>query len=91
MGESKDRVPRLDFDPRLKLEFHGSKVTSDAGLLPYRELDDAVGLSEIAGDVLTDTRRGKNGLNQLPCWFDTETLAYFFETKYTARGYALRN
>ena len=61
MGESKEGVLRLDFDRRLKLEFHGSKVTSDAGLLPYRELDDAVGLSEIAGDVLTDTRRGKNG------------------------------
>ena len=60
MGDSKDRVPRLDFDPRLKLEFHGSKVTSDAGLLPCRELDDALGPSEIAGDVLTDTRRGKN-------------------------------
>ena len=43
----------------------GSKVTSDAGLLPYRELDDAVGLSEIAGDVLTDTRRGKNGRHGL--------------------------
>jgi hypothetical protein len=65
MGESKDGVLRLDFDRRLKLVFHGSKVTSDAGLLPYRELDDAVGLSEIAGNVLTDTRRGKNGRHGL--------------------------
>ncbi len=55
----------LDFGCRLKLEFHGSKVTSDAGLLPYRELDDALRLTEIAGDVLTDTRRGKNGRHGL--------------------------
>jgi len=65
MGESKDGVLRLYFDRRLKLEFHGSKVTSDAGLLPYRELDDAVGLTEVAGDVLTDIRRGKNGRHGL--------------------------
>ncbi|MCH8097788.1 MAG: IS1380 family transposase [Proteobacteria bacterium] len=65
MGEREAVVLRLDFDRRLKLEFHGSKVTSDAGLLSYRELDDALGLTEIAGDALTDTRRGKNGRHGL--------------------------
>ncbi len=65
MGEREAGVLRLDFDRRLKLEFRGSKVTSDAGLLPYWELDDAVGLTEIVGDALTDTRRGKNGRHGL--------------------------
>jgi len=59
-GESESDALRLDFDRRLKLEFHGSNVTSDAGLLPFRELDDALGLSEMAGAVLSDGRRGKN-------------------------------
>jgi Transposase DDE domain group 1 len=64
-GEAQDTALGLVFDRRLKLEFHGSKITSDAGLLAYRELDEALGLSDIASRVLTDTRTGTNGRHSL--------------------------
>jgi len=60
MGEAKLGPLRVDFDRRLKLEFHGSAISSDGGLFPYRELDDALGLTELGGEVLSETRRGKN-------------------------------
>jgi hypothetical protein len=64
-GESNDGALRLDFDRRLMLQFRGSVVTSDAGLLAYRELDDALRLSTMAGEMLADARTGKNGQHAL--------------------------
>jgi hypothetical protein len=64
-GESNGEALRLDFDRRLTLQFRGSVVTSDAGLLAYRELDDALGLSTMAGERLADARTGKNGRHAL--------------------------
>ncbi len=50
-GESKQGCLRVDFGRRLKLEFHGSRVTTDAGLLAYRELDASVELIPAAFNI----------------------------------------
>ena len=60
MGESKNDALRVNFDREQKLEFHGVKVTSDAGLLAYREIGDVFGLTDMAICRLTDNRTGKN-------------------------------
>src|SRR6266567_4695608 len=64
-GEAKSASLRLDFDRRLLLRFRGSAITSDAGLLAYRELDDALGLTGGSADRLADARTGKNGRHRL--------------------------
>lgn len=64
-GESKSGALRLDFDRRLMLQFRGSAITSDAGLLAYRELDDTLSLTDMAAEGLADARTGKNGRHRL--------------------------
>jgi hypothetical protein len=60
MGDGEKAPLRLQFNPSVRLEFHGSTITSDAGLLPIRELDDALGLTSTASDYLQESRTGRN-------------------------------
>jgi hypothetical protein len=59
-GEAESGGLKLDFDSRLRLEFRGAKVTTDAGLLAVRELDEALGLTAMAGAMIQDGRTGRN-------------------------------
>jgi hypothetical protein len=60
MGATKTDGLKLSFDRRLALEFHGAKISSDAGLLAYREMDEVLGLTSMGGQLLSDWRTGKN-------------------------------
>jgi hypothetical protein len=59
-GEAENGGLKLDFDARLRLEFMGAKVTTVAGLLAVRELDEALGLTGMAGVMIQEERTGRN-------------------------------
>jgi len=65
MGEARKEALRVHFDSQVKLEFHGAAVTSDAGLVAYRDLDETLALTAMAEDLLRDPRRGKNTQHEL--------------------------
>ena len=60
MGERRRDGLKLHFDNRLRLQFQGAKITSDAGLLACRELDESLGLAQEAEEVLSERRTGRN-------------------------------
>ena len=61
MGERTQEALRVHFDARVRLEMHGATLTSDAGLLACRELDDALGLTQAATRHLEERRSGRHG------------------------------
>ena len=64
MGESTNSL-KVQFDRRVRLEFRGATITSDAGLLAARELDEALGLTELSTTHLKESRTGRNVQHQL--------------------------
>ena len=60
MGESSDTPLKRQYDRRVRLDFRGATITSDAGLLACRELDAALGLTETANDYIHESRTGRN-------------------------------
>src|ERR1035438_2097329 len=59
MGEIQNRPFQLSFNASLKVEFQGSRITSDGGLILVRELDERLGFGELIAQHLADFR-GKN-------------------------------
>src|SRR5712664_2228206 len=60
VGETQNRPFQLSFNSSLKVDFQGSRVTSDGGLVLVREPDERLGLNELVDRHLSDSRRGKN-------------------------------
>jgi len=59
MGDAQKQPLRLSFNPKLRIEFQGARVTSDGGLLLVRELDERLGFSDLIAQHIIDPR-GKN-------------------------------
>ena len=67
-GEAKEPPLRVTFDRRIKLEFHGARMTSDGGLLAYRELDNVFDLTAMGASALGEGRvAGISGIISQDC------------------------
>ncbi len=81
MGEQQNQPFQLSFNPSLKVDFQGSRVTSDGGLLLVRELDERLGLSALIAEHLTDSGGRTHNCRWPICcvrrctadWLDTKT------------------
>ena len=67
MGEAQNQPFQLSFNPALKVEFQGSRVTSDGGLILVRELDQRLGFSDLIAQHLTGVGTFEGGI-QVSNW-----------------------
>ncbi len=70
MGEKQNQPFQFSFNTSLRVDFQGSRVTSDGGLLLVRELDERLGLSALITENIMDDRRGKNIYSRLAGYED---------------------
>ena len=66
MGDGEKASLRLQFNPKVRLAFHGATITTDAGLLAFREFDDALGLTE---SLRTTSRKAVPDAISSTTWF----------------------
>ena len=76
VGETQNQPFQLSFNSSLKVDFHGSRVTSDGGLVLVRELDERLGFGELIERHLADAR-GKN--TQLPAFSANNARLHVYE------------
>ncbi|MCH7924619.1 MAG: transposase [Planctomycetes bacterium] len=81
MGDRRKQALRVQFDGKIKLRFHGAKITSDAGLLAFCELDEAFRWTERGGTVLSDPRHRKIAQYTMPPWYGRASLDAWPATK----------
>ena len=88
MGEIQNQPFQLSFNASLKVDFQGSRVTSDGGLILVRELDERLGFGELIEQHLTDSRRGRIRSFPSPtCCGNPSTVAWLVtKTSTTPRG-----
>ena len=60
MKQGEDENSDIGFNMSIGIEFHGSRVTSDGGLLAHQDHDDGLGLFDSVSTVMNDRRTGRN-------------------------------
>ena len=90
MSDAKKGCFLVQFNRRIKLEFHGAKFTSDAGLLLYRELDEVLGLTAIGSENVVENRTGKNIQHGIAALLRQSVFSRLAGYKYTNDAERLR-